>query len=175
VLTCDPDSHTSVALAKVIWQLRFHKRLAVEPLVKGKAVEDHQAVLLIGDKVIREQHPWPYQLDLAGAWAELTLLPFVFAFWVGRPEADLGRAYQVLQEIYEKSRHHLLQIAEEFAGVHGFAKDLARQYLTSNLCYDFGIRQQRGLLRFYEFAAQFHILAQPRALHFFTPTTKKRD
>jgi len=172
LLSCDPDSHTAVALAKVIWQLRFHKRLAVEPLAKDKPIENHQAVLLIGDKVIHEQHPWPYQLDLGAAWTELTLLPFVFAFWAGRPEADLGLAYHLLTRLYEKARHHLPQIADQFASRHGFAADLARHYLATNLCYDFGIRQQRGLLRFYEFAAQFHIIAQPRPLRFFFPDPK---
>ena len=49
-LACDGDSHTSIALAGVIWQLRFGREMPMKALVGP--IEDQQTVLLIGDKVL---------------------------------------------------------------------------------------------------------------------------
>src|SRR4051812_33440292 len=78
-LACDPDSHTSVALARIILAERYDLRPEFVELKQGG---DEETMLLIGDKVVCERHDgYPYQLDLGGAWKAWTGLPFVFAVW----------------------------------------------------------------------------------------------
>src|SRR5256885_4397023 len=89
-LACDTDSHTSVALAKVIFGERYGRQPEFVDLVHG---DDRpvDARLLIGDKVVCEEPPgFDHQIDLGHAWKELTGMPFVFAIWTARKGVDLG-------------------------------------------------------------------------------------
>src|SRR5689334_5034116 len=89
-LACDTDSHTSVALARVIFAERFGVQPTFIDLVHG---DDRpiDARLLIGDKVVCEEPPgFDHQLDLGHAWKQLTGLPFVFAIWTARKGVDLA-------------------------------------------------------------------------------------
>src|SRR5258706_5421188 len=76
-LACDTDSHTSVALARVIFRERYGRTPELVDLVHG---DDRpvDARLLIGDKGGCEERPGlDHQIDLGHAWKELTGLPFV--------------------------------------------------------------------------------------------------
>src|SRR3954462_8421594 len=78
-LACDTDSHTSVALAHLILANRFGLRPQFHDLTAPRA-NAHDAVLLIGDKVVCDEPAgYRYQLDLGQGWKEMTGLPFVFA------------------------------------------------------------------------------------------------
>src|SRR5687767_1333935 len=91
-LACDPDSHTSVALARIILAERYGARPEFAPLKPmARLAGPSSAVLLIGDKVVCEEPAGlPHQLDLGEEWKRLTGLPFVFAAWMARGDVDLG-------------------------------------------------------------------------------------
>ena len=82
-VACDVESHTSVALARVLLAERNGRTPRVTPFpTDGR--ESPDSVLLIGDKVARLAPPsssHPHRVDLGLAWKELTGLPFVFAAW----------------------------------------------------------------------------------------------
>ncbi len=82
-LAVDADSHTSVALARVLWHELYNRELDLAPLdARQDALDEHEAVLLIGDKVVDPRRSgFAYEVDLGGAWRQLTGLPFVFAAW----------------------------------------------------------------------------------------------
>ncbi|MFT3786123.1 MAG: hypothetical protein QM770_08155 [Tepidisphaeraceae bacterium] len=84
----DPDSHTSVALAHVL----FAKRFQTNPeFIDLREARPDDARLLIGDKVICEAPAgFDHQLDLGQAWKELTGLPFVFATWCAHDGVNVG-------------------------------------------------------------------------------------
>src|SRR5213596_2038238 len=88
-LACDTDSHTSVALARIILAEQF----AIHPQLVDLLKDDDrpaEARLLIGDKVVCEEPPgFEHQLDLGSAWKNLSGLPFVFAVWTARAGIDL--------------------------------------------------------------------------------------
>src|SRR5688572_112327 len=89
-LACDPDSHTSVALARIVLARAYGLRPEFVELKRdaGDGATPHDAQLLIGDKVICEAPVgYAHQLDLGEAWKDLTGMPFVFAAWMGRAEA----------------------------------------------------------------------------------------
>src|SRR5688500_4765400 len=89
-LACDTDSHTSVALARIVLAKLYGVRPQFVDLT-ASAVTNETALLLIGDKVVCEEPKGlPHQLDLGEAWKRLTGLPFVFAAWIAHGGVDLG-------------------------------------------------------------------------------------
>jgi chorismate dehydratase len=146
-LHVDRDSHTSKALATVLWRELYGRTLEVAPL--NAAVTDVQAyesVLLIGDKVVRNRagHGFAYEMDLGGAWRQWTGLPFVFAVWAemnpspphgatlpskppGGGAADAvdgatpsaGAAHASLSQILSTARDRGVARAREIAEEHG--------------------------------------------------------
>jgi chorismate dehydratase len=162
-LACDTDSHTSVVLARIIWHLRYGRSLTVKPL---RDIESEKAILLIGDKVLGQLGSWPYELDLGAAWARLTSLPFVYAFWAVPTETETNADVLagILQRACRDGIAHIDEIIERYAGQHGFDDEIARRYFADNLVFDFGTRQRQGLTRFYELAYQLQLVPQQRPL-----------
>lgn len=166
-LACDPDSHTSVTLARIIWQLKFHRRLEIIPL--PSQLDSADAILLIGDKVLPQLDRWPYQLDLGQAWTELTQLPFVYAFWVvnARTKNLCEPLLKILRQAYQQGIANLDTIIDRYAGEHGFDTILARKYFSQNIEFEFGPLQQQGLKTFYELAYQHKLVPNLRPLRLY--------
>ncbi len=166
----DRDSHTSVALLKVIWSERYGRRLATVP--RGGAAAhppqvDPEAVLLIGDKVVTDQPPedrYPYQLDLGQAWHELTSLPFVFAVWMCHRDAELGDLPRLLASQREHNARRIGQIAERYAAEHGWDPGLARHYLGRLIRYEVGAEELGAIERFAEMAHALGLVSDPGPL-----------
>jgi chorismate dehydratase len=153
-LACDPDSHTSVALAQVILAERYGLRPRFDP--------NGTARLLIGDKVVtNEPAGMPHQLDLGAAWKELTGLPFVFAVWTARDEVELGDLPQRLDRARRAGMEHLDEIVREHAVPRGWPADLARKYLSDYLRFEIGPKQLTAIERFYDLAARHGIIPSP--------------
>src|SRR5579862_3539175 len=73
-LACDPDSHTSVALAQIVLKKKFNITPKLTNLTDNPA--PNTARLLIGDKVVTKKPIClPHELDLGGAWKQITGLP----------------------------------------------------------------------------------------------------
>jgi chorismate dehydratase len=133
-LHADTDSHTSVALARVLLERRFGARPHVVPFDARERVERSpgagasaapapappsapppaaslddwpETVLLIGDKVVTDPPPaqrYPHQLDLGQAWREWTGLPFVYAVWMCRAERARDAAIASAAALLERQR-----------------------------------------------------------------------
>src|SRR5690349_15323332 len=93
-LACDTDSHTSVALARILLAERYDVRPELVPLrdADDAGAAAGAARLLIGDKVVAREPPrslMPHQLDLGEEWKAFSGLPFVFAAWMARRDAEL--------------------------------------------------------------------------------------
>ena len=168
-LACDTDSHTSVALARIIWKKRFGKNLRIQPLKKITPTED--SILLIGDKVLPQLHEYPCQLDLGQAWKELTSLPFVYAFWALHADnrQTAAKLVQILTQASQQGRENLHQIIQQTAAQHGFNEQLAFSYLTENIRFDFGLAEQAGLEKFYQLADETAVQPLRRPLSFYQP------
>ena len=157
---CDTDSHTSVVLLQVIMQERHGRRIKIIPFEAGHSSDWPEAVLLIGDKVVSAapgRDLMPHQLDLGEAWKELTGLPFIFGAWLARADADpqaLRRACTVLDRQYRYNRMHLEGVIAEAGVDRNWPGELAHEYLSNGIRYEFGPSQRAGLERFYELAGQ---------------------
>ncbi len=134
-IAADTDSHTSVALAKVLFWKLYNRKIetldynAREQMVIGgsmkaeglsPSVRDEQcapeSILLIGDKVVVDppmREEFLHELDLGEAWKSLTGLPFVYAAWACRaedwyagPESEAGRRLRTAAAMLDRTRRH---------------------------------------------------------------------
>jgi chorismate dehydratase len=153
-LACDTDSHTSVALARIL----FAERYGTAPRFVDWTREEEQpcdAKLLIGDKVVCEEPlGFEHQIDLGSAWKELTGLPFVFAVWTARRGIDLGDLPRQLEDAKRGGLAHVSEIVKRHAVGRGWPAGLALQYLTVYLKFDVGARQLEAIARFHELAGK---------------------
>ncbi len=161
-LAVDTDSHTSVALARIILAkvhginpdiVDFDAR---EGVANGQSDPWPEAVLLIGDKVVNASPPsirYPHQIDLGQAWFDLTGLPFVYATWMCRLEDAHGSAMCEVAALLERQRLRNLAridwLVSARADAHNWPHDLAREYLGHRLRYSFGERERQAIKRFF--------------------------
>jgi chorismate dehydratase len=157
-LACDPDSHTSVALARIILAKRYGVRPKLIDLTAATGAPD-EARLLIGDKVVCEEPiGFEVQLDLGHAWKELTGLPFVFAVWMARRDVPLGDLPARLARAREQGLANVDAIVKKHAIPRGWPAGIALQYLTVYLKYEIGEPQLQAIRLFHEYASKLKIL-----------------
>lgn len=160
-LGCDPDSHTSVALARVIMAERYGTRPELRDL-RDPSLPPDTPRLLIGDKVITEEPPgFDHQLDLGFAWKELTGLPFVFAAWMARAGAELGDWPARLDRARREGLANIEPILRQHAVTRGWPIDMARTYLTETLEYEITPRHIEAIRQFHQLAARHGMIEAP--------------
>jgi chorismate dehydratase len=166
-LACDPDSHTSVALARIILARRHNLRPEFTDLSRAAAGDEPtQARLLIGDKVVCDgPRGYPHQLDLGDEWKLLTGLPFVFATWMARSDVpDLPRLHEVLAAAKARGMAELDAIVRDHGVPRGWPAPLAKAYLTRHLTFDVAEREFDAIRLFHRLAAEEQIIPAARDL-----------
>jgi cyclic dehypoxanthinyl futalosine synthase len=164
-LLLDASSRTSVVLARLVADrvrrgrslrlcTRPPERIAVEA---GGAV----AGLLIGDDALVARGRFACELDLAEFWKDWTGLPFVFAVWGARRGALSAEDVDALQRSLAAGLAARAEIAAAWAGAHGGDAAALLRYLTENVRYALGEREQAGLREFLARGAAAGLL--PRA------------
>lgn len=157
----DTDSHTSVALMRVIMKRRYGTDVRVldfdarEHVVIGAKEGAPDALLLIGDKVETDPpdaREYPHQLDLGEAWKELTGLPFVYAVWMCREgEEDRIEVRMAASALDRSRRHNAMRmdwLVASRAGERGWTAADASDYLGHKLRYEVGGREMEAVARF---------------------------
>jgi chorismate dehydratase len=153
-LACDPDSHTSVALARVIFAEQYGMSTRFVDWTRHEQ-QPCDAKLLIGDKVVCEEPPgFEHQIDLGSAWKALTGLPFVFAVWTARKGIDLGDLPEQLEQAKCAGLASVPEIVQRHAVAKGWPAGLAMQYLSVYLKFDIEERQLEAIGRFHHLAAK---------------------
>jgi chorismate dehydratase len=156
----DEGSRTSAALTQILLAETCGIRPALErlPIGNGPETTTADAVLLIGDRAIPGEpeasatgaspsfiEVW----DLGQRWTEWTNLPFVFAMWVGRQDAELGEVATVLNAARDRGLQHFNEIAAREAPLLGISTQLAQSYFRDNLHFVLGTKEREGLQKFY--------------------------
>jgi chorismate dehydratase len=161
-LHADVESHTSVVLARVLWQKCFGTKLRVEPLPSADETAAADAVLLIGDKIITQwREPWPHQVDLGQMWKDLTGLPFVFAVWVARPHVATEQTARLLNDARDRGCADAYRLATIYGPQRGWPLPVAEEYLTRYMKYRIDGPSREGLQAFLEMAVELGYLKQP--------------
>ncbi|MCE5326284.1 MAG: menaquinone biosynthesis protein [Planctomycetaceae bacterium] len=145
VVAADPASRSSNALAKLL--LKEHFRQSVEMITDAGAEAD--ADVVIGDRALC-QPPAPCgDLDLGQCWKDMTALPFVFAVWAYRAEAENAAALaQIASAAKDMGCRNIEVLAAIRAETLHLPLERCREYLASIIRYDLGPREAQGMERF---------------------------
>lgn len=157
----DGDSHTSVALARIVWRERYGVDLNVLPFLGTETLAECEGVLLIGDKVVNNTLlDYEIETDLGSAWKTLTSLPFVFACWAAPRDlgGDVAALAMRLSQARDAGVAAAKMIAADLGPGLGWPVTLAERYLTARLKFTLGDRQRKGLARFLDLARQYDIV-----------------
>lgn len=157
----DVESHTSVALCRVLLWSRFGVRPEFAPFDarerSGAAGGEEwpETLLVIGDKVVTDPPPdgrYGQTLDLGAAWREWTGLPFVYAVWMCRADeagtARIASACALLDRQRRRNGQRLGWIVARRAPEHRWPADLAREYVGDLLRFRVGEREREAVGRF---------------------------
>jgi len=126
----------------------------------GIGTEQVEAVLLIGDKVVREsRRGFGFEVDLAAAWKHLTGLPFVFAAWYGAKDRDHTAVAAMLQTARDAGMTQIDRIAAEQAPRHGWPEDAALRYLRDIMVYTLTDDMRAAMDHFFKLAAKHGLLS----------------
>jgi chorismate dehydratase len=170
-IALDTSSRTSVALLRVLCARWFEiaPRLVSMPPDLGRMVGDCDAALVIGDNALFADHATMGlgKVDLGEEWIGMTGLPFVYAFWAGRPDvvteadvaalqaardAGLAATGTIGRDLYPEDRHKAAR---------------ADLYLRENVKYALGEPEIAGLRRFFELAADIGVLPSAETPRFY--------
>ena len=175
-ISTDVDSHTAVALMRVLMREKFGLTPTVEPLdLESGSINATdpdawpEALLVIGDKVITSSPPaalYPHQLDLGLAWKDLTGLPFVYAIWMCHADAAASPEVRLAATLLDRQRRHnagrIGWIATQRSHLRGWPADLAREYLCDLLHFNVSDRDREAIERFFDLAAKHDIIQNRR-------------
>jgi chorismate dehydratase len=176
-IALDTSSRTSVALARVLCAREFR----IRPLLysSGPDLEamltKADAALLIGDAALfLDAHTIGVnsgmdrveKTDLGAVWTRMTGLPFVYAFWAGRPGPVTADDVARLRRARDDGIDHVAEVAAAYSG-DPRQQAIGARYLRDNIKYDLGPDERAGLELFYQYAAEAGVVPGPQPLRFY--------
>jgi chorismate dehydratase len=168
-IAADTSSRTSNGLLQVLCVEVFgidaeFVPMSPEPDVMLRRCD---AALLIGDTALflDDSARGLTKIDLGEAWTRMTGLPFVWAFWAGRPKALSSDDVGELMAARNRGVLASDAIAAEYCGPARAA--LGQAYLRDNIRYTLGAREQEGLRLFFELAEQHGLVDETRTLEWY--------
>jgi len=161
------ETSTTLNLLRLLLEKRYHicpaaydrrlhpeKRRTLAPKSTERRQEpEADALLLIGDEAIRFKrvnNQYPFETDVAFEWWLWQHLPFVFAVWAIRKDAEpqeKKRMEAALMQSLAANLRQLDRLAEESAAAFGLPAEELREYL-SNFIYRLGPSEEEGMARF---------------------------
>ncbi len=170
-LALDTTSRTSVALAQILCARHFQIAPAMRPMAQDPdaMLRACDAAIVIGDAALLFDagRAGVQKLDLGEAWRDYTGLPFVFAFWAGRP-AVLGEAdVAALQAARDRGVEAAGDVAAAFFADRPALAALGARYLRDNVKYGLSDRAIAGVTRFYREAVELGLAPAFRDVRFY--------
>jgi chorismate dehydratase len=177
-IALDTSSRTSVALVHVMCARLFNIEPAVEhrPPHLADMLKTCDAALIIGDAAllvdrtrleVGSQKAEVQKIDLGEAWTNMTGLPFVYAFWAGRPGVLSAADVTALQRARDEGVGHPDQIAREYFPDSPAQQAIGARYLRDNIRYHLGVAERAGLEAFYRYAAEAGVVSSAGRLEFY--------
>ena len=170
-IALDTSSRTSVALLRVLCARWFEiePRLVSMPPDLGRMIGECDAALIIGDNALFTDHEVSglEKVDLGEEWIGMTGLPFVYAFWAGRPGIVGPADIAALQRARDEGLTATAAIGRQSFPDSPENAARADLYLRENVKYALGEREIAGLRRFYELAAEVGVLPSAEVPRFY--------
>ncbi len=168
-IAADTSSRTSNALLRILCAERFgispdFRPMAPEP---ERMLRECDAALLIGDPALNldPAAAGVEKIDLGAQWTSLTGLPFVWAFWAGRPGVVPPAAVAALTKARDAGVAASDEIAVAYCGPAEIARGQA--YLRDNIRYVLGEREEAGLRMYYDLAERQGLIEAVRVPRFY--------
>jgi chorismate dehydratase len=167
-IALDTSSRTSVALVRVLCAREFR----IRPMLYSSRPDleamlaTADAGLLIGDAALFLDHPAIEKIDLGEVWTRATGLPFVYAFWAGRPDLLTAEDVGALQRARDEGVRHVAGIAATYVD-DPRQQAIGARYLRDNIKYDLGPDERAGLELFYRYAAEAGVVPAAQELRFY--------
>jgi chorismate dehydratase len=161
----DASSRTSAALLRILLRERLGRdpEYVTMPPSLPDMLAAADAGLLIGDPALYAEGP-ESRWDLGREWTERTGLPFVWAFWAGRPDAAGPADVARLQAALAQAEQELPAIA---AAYHTERAALNEDYLRRSIVYRLGEAEWAGLREFYRRAFGHGLIGAVPELRFY--------
>jgi chorismate dehydratase len=164
-IAADISSRTSNVLLQILCFEVFGIDAAFHPMPPDvpAMLRRSDAALVIGDPALFYDHvaAGVLKTDLGEQWTTLTGLPFVWAFWAGRPEVVPPNAVAELIAARDRGVQASDAIAATYCGPDRAA--LGKAYLSENISYTLGEREEAGLRRYFELAEKHGSAAELKA------------
>jgi chorismate dehydratase len=159
-IAADTSSRTSHALLRILCLEHFGIDPEFQPMAPEPArmLRRCDAALLIGDPALFLDHQQlgVEKVDLGEQWTAMTGLPFVWAFWAGRPDVLSRTAVAALVAARDAGVAASDAIAAAYCGPERAIS--GQVYLRENIRYELGEREEAGLLAYYDFAERHGIV-----------------
>lgn len=170
-IAVDRSSLSSASLLKILVSEKYRlfpepEYIICDPQTDLQALES-DAALLIGDAAMKWKSDGFFSLDLGGEWKSFAGAPFVYAFWVVRPEVKFEGLSKLLQNAKRGGLKAIGQIAKQASAELALDESICRIYLQENMRYDLGSAQILGLQLFCKFALKLGILSEPNEVRFY--------
>ena len=107
-----------------------------------------------------------FTLDLVEEWNDLTDLPYVHGFWVGREEEMTEQEAKALLTAKNNGVLLQLQIAQEVAQQQNLPIGEITQYFSS-FSYDLGKREEESLAEFIQYAYYHTVIGDVPEIRYF--------
>lgn len=163
-IAADTSSRTSTTLLRILCEERFGIAPEFRPMAPDAStmLAECDAALIIGDPALflDPQAAGVEKIDLGEQWTELTGLPFVWAFWAGRPGILPPPGVDALRQARDAGVAAADAIAAAYCGP--ARARLGQAYLRDNIQYVIGDREVAGVRNFYELAARHRLIDAPR-------------
>jgi chorismate dehydratase len=170
-IALDTSSRTSVGLLRVLCARWFEiePRLVSRPPDLDGMLRECDAALVIGDNALFADHEalGLEKVDLGEEWIGMTGLPFVYAFWAGRPGVVTAADVAALQAARDRGLAATVTIGRRAYPDEPQKAARADLYLRENVKYALGESEIAGLHRFYELAAEVGVLASAETPQFY--------
>jgi len=158
----DASSRTSVALFTVLCARHFGiaPDVRVMPPEPARMLEACDAAVLIGDVALLFDHEGAgvQKTDLGLAWKAYCGLPFVYAFWFGRPGLLTAGDVAALGDACRLGVEHADEVARQHFPGDPVRAAIGARYLRDNVDFGFAERELAGLTRFYRDAADLGLV-----------------
>ena len=144
------------------------RRSGVMPPEPQRMLEACDAALVIGDAALLFDHgaAGVQKTDLGLAWQHYAGLPFVYAFWFGRPGLLTADDIATLGEACRLGVEHAEKVARQHFPGDPARAAIGARYLRDNVDFGFAERELAGLTRFYREAADLGLVPVFREPHF---------
>jgi chorismate dehydratase len=177
-IAMDTSSRTSVALVRVLCARLYRIQPAMEVLDADLSgmLKRCDAALIIGDNALFLDPDDPHvsgrqspvqKVDLGETWGVLTGLPFVYAFWAGRPGAVTSGDVAALQQARDEGVKHPDELARAYFPGRAERQVIGARYLRDNITYHLDEEDRAGLVAFYRYAAEAGVVDEWAAPRFF--------